>query len=179
VDDGGADDWVHEIGRYTSIALDSSNNVYISYYDVTNKALKYATNATQSTSRPTPTPSSTPVPTATATPTATVTKTPTPISCDVATAITSSSSTVTVAKGNSTTVTITVTGAGGCREERDTVSASSSDRSVATVSPSKATTNASGQATFTIRGSQKGSAKVTFKESTANLKTKVQVKVTK
>ncbi|OHB45430.1 MAG: hypothetical protein A2Y13_02955 [Planctomycetes bacterium GWC2_45_44] len=134
---------------------------------------------------PTVTPTQTPTATVTATPTPTATKTPTPtatptpVSCNIATAITSSSSTVTVAKGNSTTVTITVTGAGGCRVESDTVSASSSDRSVATVSPSKATTNASGQATFTIRGSQKGSAKVTFKESTANLKTKVQVKVTK
>jgi len=32
------------VGRDTSIAIDSSNNVHISYYDLTNENLKYATN---------------------------------------------------------------------------------------------------------------------------------------
>jgi hypothetical protein len=33
------------VGLYTSIAVDSNNHVHISYYDGTNHALKYATNA--------------------------------------------------------------------------------------------------------------------------------------
>ncbi|HHT9149252.1 MAG TPA: carboxypeptidase regulatory-like domain-containing protein, partial [Candidatus Wujingus californicus] len=124
-------------------------------------------------------PEATPTPTATATATKTATPTATPVSCDVATAITSSSSTVTVTKGNSTTVTITVTGANGCAVVDDTVKASVNNSSIATVTPSKAKTDANGQATFTITGNKKGSAKVTFKESTANLKTKTTVNVTK
>ncbi|HHT9128031.1 MAG TPA: hypothetical protein ACFYEE_04630 [Candidatus Wujingus californicus] len=40
-------------------------------------------------------------------------------------------------------------------------------------------TDANGQATFTITGNKKGSAKVTFKETSANLKTKTTVNVTK
>ena len=122
-------------------------------------------------------PVTTPTPTATAT--ETPTPTATPVSCDVATAITSSSSTVTVTKGNSTTVTVTVTGANGCAVANDTVKATSNNTSIAIVSPAKAKTDANGQATFTITGSKKGSAKVTFKETTANLKTKVKVQVTK
>ncbi|HHT9148611.1 MAG TPA: Ig-like domain-containing protein, partial [Candidatus Wujingus californicus] len=103
--------------------------------------------------------------------------TATPVSCDVATAITSSSSTVTVAKGNSTTVTVTVTGANGCALVGDTVKASVNNSSIATITPSKAKTDADGQATFTITGNKKGSAKVTFKEKTASLKTKTTVNV--
>jgi hypothetical protein len=61
----------------------------------------------------------------------------------------------------------------------DTVKATSNNTGIATVSPSKAKTDASGQATFTITGNKKGSAKVTFKEKTANLKTKTTVTVTK
>jgi hypothetical protein len=109
-----------------------------------------------------------------ATPTPIVT--PTPVSCDVATAISAPSS-VTVAKGNSIKVTVTVTGANGCAVVDDTVKASVNNSSVATVSPSEAKTDANGQATFTITGKKKGSAKVTFKESTANLKTKTTVNV--
>ena len=36
------------VGEYTSIALDSNNKVHISYYDSSNSALKYATNASGS-----------------------------------------------------------------------------------------------------------------------------------
>ncbi len=114
-----------------------------------------------------------------AVPTPTATPTPTPVPCDVATAITASSSTVTVAKGNSTEVTVTVTGVDGCRVVNDKVKATSNDTSIATVSPSKVTTDANGQATFTITGNEKGSARVKFRESTANLKIKVSVKVVK
>ena len=113
------------------------------------------------------------------TPTITPIVTATPELCDVATAITSSSSTVTVAKGNSTTVTVTVTGANGCAVVDDTVKASVNNSSIATVTPSKVKTDANGQATFTITGNKKGSAKVTFKDKTANLKTKTEVNVTK
>ena len=82
-------------------------------------------------------------------------------------------------KGDSTTVTVTVTGEDGCRVANDTVKATSNNTGIATVSPSKATTDANGQATFTITGNAKGSAKVTFKERTAELKTKTTVDVTK
>ncbi|HHT9106715.1 MAG TPA: SBBP repeat-containing protein, partial [Candidatus Wujingus californicus] len=119
----------------------------------------------------------TPIPTDTKTPTPT--STPSPVSCDVATAITSSPSTVTVTKGNSTTVTVTVTGANGCAVTNDRVKATSNNTSIATVSPSKATTDANGQAVFTINGLKKGSAKVTFKETLSKLKVKVPVTVTK
>ncbi|MBI5410328.1 MAG: hypothetical protein HZA14_13275 [Nitrospirae bacterium] len=37
-----------DVGKYTSIALDSDNKAYISYYDATNNAFKYATNVSGS-----------------------------------------------------------------------------------------------------------------------------------
>jgi hypothetical protein len=37
-------DSVGDVGHYTRIALDSQNNVHMTYYDATNYALKYATN---------------------------------------------------------------------------------------------------------------------------------------
>ncbi|MBI4650759.1 tandem-95 repeat protein [Candidatus Desantisbacteria bacterium] len=37
-----------EVGRYTSIAIDSNDKVHISYYDDSNKDLKYVTNASDS-----------------------------------------------------------------------------------------------------------------------------------
>ena len=103
----------------------------------------------------------------------------TPIaSCDIATAISVPAS-VTVTKGASTEVIVTVTGEDGCAVVGDKVKATSNNTSIATVSPSKVTTDANGQATFTITGNAKGSAKVTFKERTADLKTKTTVDVTK
>jgi hypothetical protein len=98
-------------------------------------------------------------------------------SCDVAKAITSSPSAVTVLKGTSTEITLTVTGANGCAVVGDKVKATSNNTSIATVSPSKATTDANGQVKFTITGNARGSAKVKFREYTANLKTKVNVEV--
>ena len=74
---------------------------------------------------------------------------------------------------------MTVTGEDGCAVVGDKVKATSNNTSIATVSPSKVKTDANGQATFTITGNKKGSAKVKFRESTANLKTKVSVKVVK
>ncbi|MDO8132507.1 MAG: Ig-like domain-containing protein, partial [Candidatus Brocadiales bacterium] len=87
--------------------------------------------------------------------------------------------TATVTKGSSTTVTVTVTGADGCAVVGDKVKATSNNTAIATVSPSKVTTDANGQAVFTINGLKKGSAKVTFTEASAKLKTKTKVTVTK
>jgi hypothetical protein len=75
-------------------------------------------------------------------------------------------------------VTVTATGADGCKVVNDKVKATSNNTSIATVSPSKAITDTNGQATFTITGNAKGTAKVKFRESTANLKAKTTVTVT-
>ena len=103
-----------------------------------------------------------------------------PVTCDVATSIqTSPSGEMTIVKGAEDTITVAVRGANNCAVSGDKVRASSNDTSKVKVSPSSATTNASGLATFTVKGKKKGSAKVTFKERTANLKAKVKVTVTK
>ena len=101
-----------------------------------------------------------------------------PPTCDIATAISAPAS-VAVTKGTSTEVIVTVTGEDGCAVVGDKVKATSNNTGIATVSPSRATTDANGQATFTITGNAKGSAKVTFKEDTADLKAKTTVDVTK
>ena len=41
-------DSIGYVGGYSSIAIDSNNKVYISYYDTTNGDLKYATNVSGS-----------------------------------------------------------------------------------------------------------------------------------
>jgi hypothetical protein len=107
-----------------------------------------------------------------------LTPTAPPPTCDTATAIFAPAS-ATVTKGDSTEVTVTVTGADGCKVVNDKVKATSKDTSIATVSPSRAMTDANGQATFTITGNARGLAKVKFRESMANLKTKTTVNVTK
>lgn len=38
-------DGVGNVGQYTSLAIGSNGKQYISYYDVTNRDLRYATNA--------------------------------------------------------------------------------------------------------------------------------------
>jgi hypothetical protein len=38
-------DSIGDVGQYTALAVDSKNGIHIGYYDVTNGALKYATNA--------------------------------------------------------------------------------------------------------------------------------------
>ena len=76
-------------------------------------------------------------------------------------------------------MTVIVTGEICCAVVGDKVKATSNNTGIATVSPSKATTDANGQATFTITGNKKGSAKVTFTEASAKLKTKTKVTVTK
>ena len=103
-----------------------------------------------------------------------------PVTCDVATSIqTSPSGEMTIVKGTEDTITVAVRGDNNCAVSGVKVKASSNDTSKVKVSPSSATTNANGLATFTVKGKKKGSAKVTFKESTANLKAKVKVTVTK
>lgn len=77
-------------------------------------------------------------------------------------------------------VVVTVTGKGGCPVEGETVTAmiNKSGRKRITVSPTSATTNADGEATFTIIAKNKaGNATVTFKDGI--LKTTVKVKVVK
>ncbi len=44
----GIDSVTDDVGMYSSIAADSSDNVHIAYYDLTNGHLKYATNASGS-----------------------------------------------------------------------------------------------------------------------------------
>ncbi|HHT9148005.1 MAG TPA: carboxypeptidase regulatory-like domain-containing protein, partial [Candidatus Wujingus californicus] len=115
------------------------------------------------------------LPTPTATPT--ITTTPTPAACELAAEISANPSSLTITKGDSETITVMVTGEDGCAVVNDTVKASVNDSEVISISPVKTKTDADGQATFTITGNAKGSAKVTFKESTANLKTKITVNV--
>ena len=77
-------------------------------------------------------------------------------------------------------VVVTVTGKGGCPVEGETVTAmiKKSGRKRITVSPTSATTNADGEATFTIIAKNKaGNATVTFMDGI--LKTTVKVKVVK
>ena len=64
-----------EVGEYTSIALDSSGKVHISYYDYTSGDLKYA----YGTADVAPTPSPTPTPKTSSTPT--LSPSPTPTGC--------------------------------------------------------------------------------------------------
>jgi len=114
--------------------------------------------------------------------TADIALTPTapPVTCDVATSIqTSPSGEITIVKGEGDTITVAVLGADNCAVAGATVKASSNDTSKVTVDPKKTTTNAQGLAQFTVTGKKKGSAKVKFKESTAGLKAKVKVTVTK
>lgn len=74
---------------------------------------------------------------------------------------------------------MTVTCVNGYAIVDNKVKASVNDSSVATVSPSKMKTDANGRATFMVTGNKKGSAKVTFKEFTVNLKTMTTVEVGK
>jgi len=175
-------DNAEDVGGFTSIVMDKSDKAHISYYDWTNNTLKYATNADVS-STPTPTATKTPTPTSTATKTPTPTPTPTitPLGCQ-AVSIEASSNRLTLSKKASDEVTVTVTGDNGCPVQGDTVTASvnSTGKNVISVSPISATTDASGEATFTITAKNKtGNATVTFKEGNSNLRTKVKVKVVK
>ena len=153
------------VGQYTSIALDSSDMVHISYYDYTNDNLKYATNVVQT---PTPIPTATPTPSATPTP------------CEEAVDIEASPSELTLSKKEGNTVTITITGNGGCPIEGDTVKAriDSNDEELLKVSPKKQTTDANGEAVFMITAKNKaGNAAVKFKDG--DLSTQVNVTVVK
>lgn len=84
------------------------------------------------------------------------------------------------AKKEGATETITITCADGVTPvDGETVKARvKSGKNRVSVSPPSATTDASGQAVFTITATDKtGNARVEFKDKTAGLKTTVKVKV--
>lgn len=176
---------------YTSIALDSSDNGYISFYDNTNGDLKYATNATGSWVTTTvDSTGNVGMHTSIALDSAdnvhisyydyTNGNLKYASKCENATSIEANPTEMTLDTKARDTVTITVTGEDGCPVEGDTVKVKveeDGDQYVK-VSSKKQKTDANGQAVFTIKAKNKeGSAIVTFKDG--SLSTQVTVTVTK
>lgn len=103
-----------------------------------------------------------------------------PISCEEATDIVADPSELTLQTKASDTIIVTVTGEDGCPVEGDSVKAKVGDsgNEYLKVSPKKQTTNANGEAVFTINAKKKaGSAVVKFKDG--DLSTQVDVTVVK
>lgn len=132
---------------------------------------------------PTPTPATatpTPLPTPTLTATVTPSPTPTPVGCE-AESISASQEELELKWEESDEVVVTLIPAEGCPPEEGeviTAKVNRTGRKRISVSPQSATTNAQGEATFTITAKKKtGNAKVRFRHG--NLKITVKVKVVK
>ncbi len=169
----------------SSLAIDSKDKIHISYYDKTNNDIKYATKDFQSPT-PTPSPQPTPTPTVVATPTAaqtptpiitpTVTPGPTPIPACEPENITADQKNTVVSIDSNAQAAITITCEDGTPlEDKKVAWKIKQGKKNISITPKNATTDANGQALFTITGVKKGRAKVEF--TSGDLKVKVKVKV--
>jgi len=119
------------------------------------------------------------LPTPTATPTITITPTPTPTPCEPESISASPASPLTLLREEDGEVTVTVSG-DDCLVAGETVTAetNTAGEKRISISPASATTDANGEATFTITATKKtGNAKVTFKAEGVKKPLKYTVKV--
>ena len=137
-----------EVGEYTSIALDSSGKVHISYYDYTSGDLKYA----YGTADVAPTPSPTPTPKTSSTPT--LSPSPTPTGCS-ASSITAFPVSLAIKKSKryKNAITVWVMGEGGCLVPNAKVKAKldPAGKKILTVKPSSRKTDQSVSPLFPSR----------------------------
>jgi hypothetical protein len=116
--------------------------------------------------------------TATETPTPVASPTRTPTVCE-AELVSVSPSTLSLKRKKSSTVTVTVTGYDGCAVEGETITATinAAGKKRISVSPTSASTDESGQASFTVTAKKAGNARITFKAG--GVKKSMTVKVRK